>query len=116
MRGHGPEHGVQLAILEFLAYKKIMAWRCNSGAAVFESNGRKRFVSFGRKGMSDILGILPGKVGGGRLLAIEVKAPKTGRVTPEQQDFLNDINRHGGCAFVARSVDDVQSWLDVVLA
>ena len=112
MRGHGPEHGVQLAILEFLAYKKIMAWRCNSGAAVFESNGRKRFVSFGRKGMSDILGILPG----GKLLAIEVKAPKTGRVTPEQQDFLNDINRHGGCAFVARSVDDVQSWLDVVLA
>ena len=46
----------------------------------------------------------------GRFLAVEVKAEK-GRVAPHQQDFIDSINARGGLAFVARSVDDIESRL-----
>ena len=59
------------------------------------------------KGVSDILGIWQG-----RLLAIEVKT-RTGKVSQYQQDFIDTINREGGIAFVARSVDDVIDGLGV---
>jgi hypothetical protein len=57
---------------------------------------------FTLKGTSDILGVLPD----GRILACEVKSA-TGRVSREQQAFINKINESGGVAFVARSLDDV---------
>lgn len=53
-------------------------------------------------GGSDILGIAPN---GGRFIAIEVKT-KTGRVSPEQQTFINAVRAAGGIAGVARSVED----------
>lgn len=59
-------------------------------------------------GVSDILGVLPG----GRFLAIEVKTQR-GRVSDPQQAFMDNINRNGGLAFVARSVDDVIEGLGV---
>jgi hypothetical protein len=62
----------------------------------------KNFGGFmGAKGVPDILGCYHGK-----LLGIEVKAPN-GKVSPDQQIFIENINRAGGLAFVARSVDDV---------
>jgi penicillin-binding protein-related factor A (putative recombinase) len=57
------------------------------------------------KGISDILGILYGK-----FIAIEVKSA-TGRLRPEQKAFLEKINRMGGIAFEARSIDDVDARL-----
>ena len=53
-------------------------------------------------GVPDLLGVYKG----GRLIAIEVKAPK-GKVSPAQQMFIDAINGAGGNAFVARSIDDV---------
>ena len=53
------------------------------------------------KGIADILGCWQG-----RFVAIEVKRPG-GRTTPEQERFLEAVRRHGGIAFVARSIDDV---------
>lgn len=52
-------------------------------------------------GGSDILGIAPN----GAFLAVEVKT-KTGRVSPEQQRFIDAVNKAGGIAGVARSVED----------
>jgi hypothetical protein len=43
-------------------------------------------------------------------LAIEVKRPR-GRVTPEQQQFIDMINEAGGLAFVARSVEEVEKHM-----
>ena len=44
---------------------------------------------------------------GNRFLAIGVK--RAGRKpTPEQQAFIDNVNKAGGLAFVARSVEDVQ--------
>ncbi len=61
----------------------------------------------GAKGIADILGCYRG-----RLLAIEVKAPK-GKVSYDQQRFIDNVNAAGGLAFVARSIDDVIAGLGV---
>jgi len=53
------------------------------------------------QGVSDILGIWNGK-----FLAIEVKTER-GNLSDHQKRFIDMINREGGIAFVARSVDDV---------
>jgi hypothetical protein len=63
-------------------------------------------MSFGLKGSSDILGLLPG----GRFLAVECKA-EHGRLSPEQQEFLSDIKAMGGMAIVAKSWTDVDHAL-----
>ena len=52
-------------------------------------------------GSSDIIGITPD----GRFLAVEVKT-KTGRVSDEQQRFIDAVRRKGGVAGVARSVEE----------
>jgi hypothetical protein len=59
-----------------------------------------------RKCVSDIHGALPG----GRSLAIEVKI-NTGRLTTDQTCLLEDINRTGRLALLARSVGDGLSEL-----
>ena len=59
-----------------------------------------------RKGVSDILGVLPT----GQMIAVEVKRPG-GRPTKEQIIFIEDIRRCGGLAFVADSVDIVRTEL-----
>lgn len=57
------------------------------------------------KGVSDIIGIIQG-----RMLCIEVKAPK-GKPTLDQIEFLNMINEQGGIAIIARSELDVLTVL-----
>lgn len=52
-------------------------------------------------GSSDIIGI----TADGRFLAVEVKT-KTGRVSDEQQRFIDAVRRKGGVAGVARSVEE----------
>lgn len=83
-----------------------IAWahRFNTGA--MEVDGR--FVKFAFAGCSDILGQLTD----GRFLAIECK--RYGKhPTPAQQAFLLNVSRHGGCAFVARSAEDVWKMLSI---
>lgn len=62
------------------------------------------------KGVSDILGILPG----GRFLAIELKSA-TGTLTKEQKSFLEAIRASGGVSFMARGIEDVKKGLDEAL-
>lgn len=52
-------------------------------------------------GSADLIGITDD----GRFLAIEVKA-QTGRISAEQQNFIDHIVSKGGVAGVARSVED----------
>ena len=61
----------------------------------------------GTDGVPDILGVWQG-----RFLGIEVKRP-SGIVSPAQEAFIANINKAGGLAFVARSVDDVIDHLGV---
>lgn len=101
---HPPkESDIQKAILQLLLAKRIFVWRQNTGTVEVED----RYVSFGARGTSDILGIYPG----GRFLAIEVKRPKTGKLSPEQVTFLQKVRKNGGIAMVADSVADVERLL-----
>lgn len=92
------EKQIQQASLDWLALNRIFAWRNNTGAYKIEG----RFIRFGHKGSSDILGILPD----GKFLAIEIKG-KNGRITIEQDEFLKRINDNGGVGFVAHDLNDV---------
>jgi hypothetical protein len=99
------------SILDYLAVRNIFAWRQNTGAGKFTGkDGAEHYVKFGLKGQPDITGILPD----GRRLDIECKSV-TGRLSPEQAHFIAALKNNGGCAFVARSVDDVVSELDKIL-
>lgn len=93
------EKEIQRAILDYLEYKKIFVWK-NNTVGIKKPDGH--YIPAGRRGVADILGVLPG----GRFLAIEVKRQGT-KATSEQNEFLLRVGLMGGLAFVARSIDDV---------
>jgi hypothetical protein len=87
-------------VLKVLRHHSAVAWiqRQNSGMAKVGG----RFVRFGWKGCSDLLGMMRD----GRLLAVECKAPG-GKMRAEQAEFLSLVRRFGGVAFVAKDCRDV---------
>ena len=98
-KGNGPEAPVLRGCLQYLQARGIFHWRNNTGAVQIAPG---RFMRFGKKGSSDILGILPG----GRLLCVECKA-QDGRLSPEQKKFLADVRELGALALV------VQGWREL---
>jgi hypothetical protein len=102
-RSDTPENRVKAECLKYLKLRNIKAWSNPCGAVQIRPG---KFMSFGLKGSSDILGVIPG----GRFLAVEVKAPD-GRVSPEQREFLADIKNMGGLAIVAKSFQDIDNAL-----
>lgn len=84
-----------------LPYVRI--WRNNVGT-MRDSRGIP--VTFGLAiGSADLIGIVAPH---GRLLSIEVKRPG-GRVTPEQEHWIEIVRAFGGVAGIARSVDDAMA-------
>jgi hypothetical protein len=94
-----PEGLVKSAILDYRRVRGFFAWNNPTGAAEVRPG---QWVHFGKVGSADILGCLPG----GRFLAIECKAEK-GRPSGAQREFLNEIERLGGLAIIARSFQEV---------
>jgi hypothetical protein len=94
-----PEGLVKSAILDYLRVRGFFAWNNPTGAVEIRPG---QWVHFGKVGSADIMGCLPD----GRFLAVECKAKK-GRLSEAQQDFLNEIERLGGLAIVARSFQEV---------
>lgn len=88
-------------VMQALKTHSLVAWceRQNTGAAKVGG----RFIKFGWKGCSDILGQLKD----GRLLAVECKRLKGGKLSDDQTFFLEQVRRHGGVSFVATSLHDV---------
>ena len=102
------EKEIENSILEYLAARKILAWK-NQSVGVFDPTKqifRKSFNRHHRKGVSDILGVYRGK-----FLAIEVKSVK-GRLSPEQEEFLAAVKEAGGISCVACSIEDVVEALN----
>ena len=85
----------------------------NNTGTLKDQNGRP--VQFGLcKGSADLIGwkrvtVTPEMVGStiAVFTSIEVKTP-TGRLRPEQQQWLDAVQAAGGIAGVARSVEDAQ--------
>jgi hypothetical protein len=90
----------------------VRLYRNNTGT-LRDANGRP--VQFGlAKGSADLIGwttrkITPDMVGQqvAVFTSIEVKTP-TGRLRPEQQQWLDAVQAAGGIAGVARSVEDAE--------
>ena len=102
MAGYGElksEANIQGLIMIALSQAGCLVWRNNTGV-LKDGNGRP--IKFGLcKGSSDLIGVCPD----GTFLAVEVKTA-TGRIRPEQETFIAAVNRAGGRAGVARSVED----------
>lgn len=97
------EKEIQKAILEHLKGLGLYVW-INKTQGTFDPKARVfRKNKHNLNGVPDILGILPN----GKFLGIEVKRPKTGKVSPDQQEFIDRAVSLGAVCFVARSVDDV---------
>lgn len=90
------------AILQFLALKQVWAIRHNTGAAVIESRGRKRFVRFGTPGLADVVAFTRG----GQVVWIEAKSEK-GKQSEMQREFQAKAEKHGHYYLLVRSVDDL---------
>ena len=94
----------------------VRAFRNNVGA--YKDHATGRVIRYGLiQGSGDLIGwrtvtITPEMVGQtvAQFLSVEVKAPK-GRVRPEQLNWAEAVNRAGGVAVIARSVDDVRFLL-----
>ena len=99
-----PESHVLEGCLNYLQVRGIYHWRNNTGAVRIRPG---QFMRFGKKGSSDILGILPG----GRLLCVECKAPNRGRLSPEQKQFLADVRELGALALVVRGWQELDEAL-----
>ena len=90
----------------------------NNTGTLRDQHGRP--VQFGLcKGSADLIGwkrvtVTPEMVGStvAVFTSIEVKTP-TGRLRPEQQQWLDAVQAAGGIAGVARSVEDAQRLLTV---
>jgi hypothetical protein len=109
------EQQIQQAIRLELGRGPVRLWRNNSGV-LLDRQGRP--VQFGLcKGSSDLIGFRTITIGpehlGQRLAvfaAVEVKSA-TGRVTSEQQAFIEQVQAMGGLAGVVRSVRDAAAVL-----
>jgi hypothetical protein len=99
-----PENRVKRECLEYLKVRQIYCWSNPSGAVRIRPG---KFMSFGKKGSADIIGLLPPD---GKFLAVETKAPD-GRLSPEQREFLEAIKQQGGVAVIARSWTDIDQAL-----
>ena len=102
-KAHTPESQVLEDCLRYLQVRGIYHWRNNVGAVRL---GPGRFMRFGLKGSSDILGILPN----GRFLAVECKA-QSGRLSGEQGEFLEAVEKLGGLAVVCRGWEELDAAL-----
>lgn len=95
------------ACLDLLRLMGIPAIRINSGAIKVDG----RIIRLAPAGTSDILGILPPQ---GRFLAIETKSSR-GRLTPDQEAFLEGVRQAGGVSLVVRDLKSLQCALEELL-
>ena len=97
-----------------LRFSRLCGVLARNNRGKFRTLDGKRIIEAGLsiKGSSDLIGwtsvtITPDMVGQTVAIytAIEVKTPK-GRVSPEQQHFIDMVNKAGGRAGIARSPEE----------
>lgn len=79
----------------------VRLWRYQTGKYQLPDG---RWVGSGFPGAADLWGI---RLRDGKFVAVEVKS-KTGRVGPQQAEFLKMIRECNGIAGICRSVDDLE--------
>jgi hypothetical protein len=100
------ENDIVQAIIQYITMLGGVAIRVNSGMRLTQdSNGSTRVFRGAPKGTSDVLFCYRGL-----FVACEVKT-RTGKTSPEQEEFLQRVREAGGMGIVARSIDDVEAAL-----
>jgi hypothetical protein len=87
-----PEKKIKKKVVEVL--KEFNVWHFSPQAG-----------PYGRSGIPDIVGILPG----GRFIAVEVKAQKTYGLTALQEKTIEQIRGHGGIGLVVKGEVGVEA-------
>lgn len=99
------ESDLQKQILDYLRLKGYLAFKHHSTGFTVRS-GKVMAFKYGHKGIADIIGTTKN----GIFFAIEVKMPKK-KLSPDQEKFLEKVNKSNGIAIVAYSLDDVSEIL-----
>ena len=107
------ESQVQKQIGDFLDWCPDVPlwWRQNvaAGQLVKEDGTLTQWMRFGFVGCPDILGYLRD----GTMLMIEVKKPSVKKARTEQQNCIEQAQRYGVLALIARDYSDVKRALDI---
>lgn len=89
----------------------VVMWRNNTGIAEHWNGRNVERVAYGLgKGSADLVGIVDG-----RFVALEIKTER-GRVSPEQQVWLDLVNARGGYGAVVRSTDEAVAAVECARA
>ena len=105
--GYAKETDLVRAIVQYITWRGGMATRVNSGLQILDKGKQQQRAFRGAtKGTSDILACWQG-----RYLAIECKMPGN-HPTEEQGYFLEQVERSGGVAIVAYTIEDVSRAMD----
>lgn len=102
------ETDILKACKDYLEFMGVYHWRQNAGVIPLPGGG-VRFS--GKRGLPDIWAIIPPH---GTLMGIEVKRPG-GKLSPDQEQFHDDLDRLGGISCVVTSVEELSTDLQEVL-
>jgi hypothetical protein len=98
--------------------KRVMLAAGSAGLRLFRNHNGLFYDKDGRahktglcKGSSDLVGW---HIGTGKFVAAEIKT-KTGVVSVEQQNFLDQVNKAGGIGIVCRDEKDLKKLIDNAL-
>lgn len=94
------ESELQKSIKDYLQLKKYIVVKFPS-VGIYKQK-TQTYIPQSRRGISDLLACSPE----GRFVAIEVKI-KGNKASAEQLQFIDEVNKNGGLAFVAYDIDDV---------
>lgn len=106
------EQQLKTLIKNYLIAKGHYVWVNNSGLTRSKYTDRdgitkERAWRAGMRGSSDIIGV---EKGTGRFIAVECKVGRN-KTTPDQDNFLHEVERRGGHAIIAYTLEDVQKYL-----
>lgn len=96
------ESEVVREVKEVIRITGLKLQRINTGCFTVGEGRAKRFIKTAEAGTLDF----EGYDNHGRHVGIECKRPVGGKLSDEQAARIDDINRKGGIAFVARSGDE----------
>ena len=102
-----PESAVIQQVKQILKVTGLKIQRINTGCFTIGEGANRRFIKTADAGTCDF----EGYDNHGRFVAIECKRPVGGKLSAAQAERIADINRKGGCAFVAHSGEEVLKQL-----
>lgn len=102
------ESEIQKAILSYLGFKGYLARKMPLGSMMVSNGG---FAKHPLKGFPDIFGILKNRKG--VMFCIEVKTAE-GKLRKEQKEWISLLESQNVPCLVARSLEDIITWLEIV--